>query len=285
MRRAPRSWLNRVSSASCESEPWRWRHYYRPVWFDGVGIRGFAETGSRVTAESGGVEMKGSEAGLFYSKSESEHCRENRIKELVLAAQSGCASSFAEIREMYWRRLFRTVLSITRNPEDAEDVLQETFLRAFTALKSFEGRSAFYTWLTQIAINSSLMLLRRRHRHLEIPLTVVAGSSSEGSRSIDWDVEDPSPSTEQICSRRQMQILLIGAVGRLDPRLRTVLEIHLRRECSLSDLGRDLNISEAAAKSRLYRARRRLTLARVVGNGRTGGLPKSESKTSALNVM
>src|ERR1700723_4595282 len=106
-----------------------------------------------------GVDMTGSDSNSAYSKGESDYSQTARIRQLVLAAQSGCAASFAEIRDLYWRRLFATVISITRNPEDTEDVLQDTFLKAFIALKGFQWRSAFYTWLTQIAINSALMLL------------------------------------------------------------------------------------------------------------------------------
>lgn len=220
------------------------------------------------------------QSSLPCSKSESDYCQTLRVKELVLAAQSGCASSFAEIRDLYWRRLFATVISITRNPEDAEDVLQDTFLKAFIALKGFQWRSAFYTWLSQIAINSALMLLRRRRRCLETPFTVMAEDSSEGSQSRDLDFEDPTPSPEEICSQRQMFLRLNAAIGRLDSRLRTVFETHIREECSLRDVARTLNISEAAVKSRLHLARRRLSLARVVGSRRTTGQPRPEVKSS-----
>ena len=229
--------------------------------------------------------MTRSDSSLPYSKGESAYCQTVRIKQLVLAAQSGCAASFAEIRDLYWRRLFATVISITRNPEDAEDVLQDTFLKAFIALKGFQWRSAFYTWLTQIAINSALMLLRRRRRRLETPFTVMAEDRSEGSQSRDVDFADPTPSPEEVCSQRQRLLRLNAAIGRLDPRLRTVLEIHIREECSLRDVARILNISEAAVKSRLYRARRRLSLAHLAGRRLATGQPQPEVKSSALRVM
>jgi RNA polymerase sigma-70 factor (ECF subfamily) len=229
--------------------------------------------------------MTGSDSSLPCLKGGSDYCQTVRIRQLVLAAQSGCAASFAEIRDLYWRRLFATVISITRNPEDAEDALQDTFLKAFIALKGFQWRSAFYTWLTQITINSALMLLRRSRRRLETSFTVMAEDSSEGSQSRDLDFEDPTASPEEVCSQRQRLLRLNAAIGRLDPRLRTVLETHIREECSLRDVARTLNITEAAVKSRLYRARRRLSLARVVGRRRTTGQPRPEVKSSALRVM
>jgi RNA polymerase sigma-70 factor (ECF subfamily) len=229
--------------------------------------------------------MPVTESSLPYSKRESDYCQTVRIRQLVLAAQSGCAASFAEIRDLYWRRLFAIVISITRNPEDAEDVLQDTFLKAFIALQGFQWRSAFYTWLAQIAINSALMLLRRRRRRLETPFTVVVEDSSKGSQSRDLDFEDTTPSPEEVCSQRQSLLRLNAAIERLNPRLRTVLETHIREECSLRDVARTLNISEAAVKSRLYRARRRLSLARVVGERRATGQPRPEVENSALRVM
>jgi RNA polymerase sigma-70 factor, ECF subfamily len=229
--------------------------------------------------------MPVTESSLPYSKRESDYCQTVRIRQLVLAAQSGCAASFAEIRDLYWRRLFAIVISITRNPEDAEDVLQDTFLKAFIALQGFQWRSAFYTWLAQIAINSALMLLRRRRRRLETPFTVVVEDSSKGSQSRDLDFEDTTPSPEEVCSQRQSLLRLNAAIERLNPRLRTVLETHIREECSLRDVARTLNISEAAVKSRLYRARRRLSLARVVEERRATGQPRPEVENSALRVM
>jgi len=226
--------------------------------------------------------MTESQSSLPCSTSESDYGQTVRVRELVVAAQSGCASSFAEIRDLYWHRLFVTVLSITRNREDAEDALQDAFLQAFLALKTFQWRSAFYTWLGRIAINSALMLLRRRRRSLEIPFTVMAENGSDGSRSWALDVEDPSPGPEEICTQGQMLLQVNTAIGRLDPRLRSVLETQIRQDCSIRDVGCKFNISEAAVKSRLYRARRRLALGSVIGNWRSAGQRKSELKSAAL---
>src|SRR5665213_3446900 len=90
------------------------------------------------------------------------HTASSKDKHLVLAAQSGCRAAFNELWNLYSRRIYRTLLGITNNPQDAEDALQDAFLRAFLALESFEGRANFYTWLTRIAINSALGILRKR---------------------------------------------------------------------------------------------------------------------------
>lgn len=91
-----------------------------------------------------------------------------RSKQLVAAARSGSAAAFAELRELYAGRVYRKLLIITKNREDAEDALQDTFLRAYKALHNFEERSSFYTWVTTIAINSALMILRRRRIRSEV---------------------------------------------------------------------------------------------------------------------
>src|ERR1700678_882378 len=101
----------------------------------------------------------------------SVHCAPRLDQRLVYAAQSGCRAAFDELVSLYSRRVRRTVLAITKNSEDAEDAMQESFLRAFLAISRFEGRSSFYTWLTRIAINSALMILRRRRARPEFSLS------------------------------------------------------------------------------------------------------------------
>ena len=93
-------------------------------------------------------------------------------RKLVAAARAGSSAAFAELREMYAQRVFRKLLTMTKNREDAEDALQDTFLRAYMALHTFEERSSFYTWVMRIAINSALMILRRRRCALRYLSTV-----------------------------------------------------------------------------------------------------------------
>src|SRR5258708_206732 len=91
-----------------------------------------------------------------------------RSEQLVSAAQAGSSSAFGELRDIYSPRVYRQLLTITKNREDAEDALQDAFLRAYLAIHAFEGRSTFYSWLTRIAINSALMILRKRRTRPEI---------------------------------------------------------------------------------------------------------------------
>jgi RNA polymerase sigma-70 factor (ECF subfamily) len=98
----------------------------------------------------------------------SHHNESLQSKHLVAAARSGSSAAFAELREIYAQRVYRKILTMTKNREDAEDALQDTFLRAYLALHTFEERSSFYTWVTRIAMNSALMILRKRRLRSEV---------------------------------------------------------------------------------------------------------------------
>jgi RNA polymerase sigma factor (sigma-70 family) len=88
--------------------------------------------------------------------------------EIVSASPAESPVTFEELHAIYSRRLFRTIVRITKSPEDAEDALQDTLLRAHLALGTFEGRSSIYSWLTRIAVNSALMILRKRRARPEV---------------------------------------------------------------------------------------------------------------------
>ena len=89
---------------------------------------------------------------------------------LVLAARDGNTNAFAELRDRHSFKILRTTYRITRNWEDAEDALQDAFLSAFVHLNKFEGRSSFSSWVTRIAINMSLMVMRKKRRHKELSI-------------------------------------------------------------------------------------------------------------------
>ena len=176
-------------------------------------------------------------------------------KNLVAAARSGSSAAFAELREIYARRVYWKLLSMTKNREDAEDALQDTFLRAYMALHTFEERSSFYTWITRIAINSALMILRRRRTRPEVSFD----SPSETEEAISgFDFKDTGPSPESICVHRQKYAFMLRSIWNLQPRLRQVIEMQMRDKCSVREIAEALEISEAAVKSRLGRARARL---------------------------
>ena len=179
----------------------------------------------------------------------------DRDLELVAAAKGGSNAAFEELQSRYSRRLYRRIQFITRNHEDAEDALQETFLHAYLALDSFEGRSQFASWLTRIAINSALMVLRRRRRRPEVPFELPP-DSSKAFQTVD--VRDTALNPEQHYDLRQRSHSALRAIGKLNVRLRTPMATLIERECSMKDVARSLDLSVAAVKSRVYRARKQL---------------------------
>jgi RNA polymerase sigma-70 factor, ECF subfamily len=174
---------------------------------------------------------------------------------LILAARSNCGAAFNELWNLYSRRLYKTILSITKNPQDAEDALQDSFLRAFMALESFEGRASFYTWLTRIAINSALGILRKRRCRPETSLN--STSQQEGEIAAE-ELRDLAPNPEQIFEEQQRHAKLMKAIHKLPANLREATQARIEGDCSVKEVAYQLNISEAAAKSRLYRATARL---------------------------
>jgi RNA polymerase sigma-70 factor, ECF subfamily len=178
--------------------------------------------------------------------------------DVVSAAQTGSPVAFRRLHALYSRRLYKTIASITKNPQDAEDALQDTFLRAYLAIQTFEGRSNIYSWLTRIAVNSALMILRKQRARAEVLFDPQPDPQFE---SLSFEVRDSAPNPEEAYDLDQRQLRTLRAIRRLDPHLRAPIRMQLMHGWSVREISRALNISEAAAKSRLYRARRRLSAA------------------------
>ena len=169
---------------------------------------------------------------------------------LVTAAKSGDQTAFAQLWERHSNKVFRRVYRITGNRDDAEDVLQEAWIKAYVHLKTFEGRASFSTWITRIAVNSALMALRRKRAHPESSMEVYDG---ETWRSLD--VADQRKGVEEILTRHENAQRLKRAICRLKPLQRKVVEIHHLNDGSLKETADLAGISMGAAKSRLSRAR------------------------------
>ena len=173
---------------------------------------------------------------------------------LVAAAKEGNAAAFEELVNRYESKIFRLTRNITGNQEDAEDAMQEAFLKAYTHLQGFQGDSRFYTWLVRIAANEALMRLRRRRPgqfSLDEPLQ---GDTDLMPR----ELEEWRPNPERQYADTEMQQLLAEAVEKLEPEYRIVLVLRSVEELSTQDTAEVLGISVAAVKSRLLRARLKL---------------------------
>src|ERR1700677_1054033 len=170
---------------------------------------------------------------------------------LVAAAKNGDHQAYAELCRRHSQRTLRTVLRITRNIADAEDTLQEALLKAYTHIGEFDGRSAFSSWLTRIAINSALMLLRKRRSQ---PVY----SFETGPQAGDFKFSEPTATShnpEECCMQNSLQSEIVKAIRYLPPSLRVAMQIRYREDASIVQIAKILGISETAVKSRLFRAR------------------------------
>jgi RNA polymerase sigma-70 factor, ECF subfamily len=173
---------------------------------------------------------------------------------LVVAAKQGSHIAFAEVFNRHSRRVFAIAYRITKSREDAEDACQDATLKAFVHLKTFDGRAKFSTWLTRIAINSALMILRQKRRRNETSID----THFDGGAWVSLDMPDPAKDIELQYIERRREVLLRTAVNRLRPVLRDVLEIRLSSDGSIQEIAQEAGISVAAAKSRLIRGRQAL---------------------------
>jgi RNA polymerase sigma-70 factor, ECF subfamily len=172
-------------------------------------------------------------------------------KSLIASAQNGGHWAYVELCGRHREVVSRIVQQITRNSHDTEDVLQDAWLKAFVHIRTFDGRSAFSTWLTRIAINSALMMLRKRRWHLEASLDD-RGDSDQGKVP---EIVEPSHDPEEQLIRAERQLRVRQAIRSLPPTLRMVVEIRQSLDGSVEETAKAANLSVAATKSRLSRAR------------------------------
>jgi RNA polymerase sigma-70 factor, ECF subfamily len=174
---------------------------------------------------------------------------------LVAAAKKGDAGAFEELVNRYEKKIFRLTMNITGNQEDAEDSMQDAFLKAYSHLDGFQGDSRFYTWLVRIAANEALMRLRKRRPgqfSLDEPVAEQDGDL------MPRELEDWRPSPEKEYAQAEMQKIVTEVIEKLDPEYRVVLVLRDIEELSTQETADALGLSVTAVKSRLLRARLKL---------------------------
>lgn len=175
---------------------------------------------------------------------------------LVAEARTGNTDAFTTLLNQYERHIYRLALNITGNQEDAEDVLQEAFLKAYSNLGQFQGHSRFYTWLVRIAVNESLMKLRKRHADRWVSLDEpVEGDDGD---LLPREVEDWGEDPEQGYARRELGEILAEQLAALEPTFRTVVMLRDVENFSTEETAELLHLSVPAVKSRLLRGRLKL---------------------------
>jgi RNA polymerase sigma-70 factor, ECF subfamily len=188
---------------------------------------------------------------------------------LVHAAKAGDLEAFSELVNRYDRNVFRIAQHITHNEEDAQDVVQDAFLKAYQNLEQFQENSKFYTWLVRIAVNEALMKLRKRRNDRTVSLDEDV-ETEEGS--MPREVADWSPNPEQLYGQSELGDILKKTVQGLPPGFRTVFVLRDVEGLSTEETAEMLGLSVPAVKSRLLRARLQLRerLARYFKSKRDG---------------
>jgi len=171
---------------------------------------------------------------------------------LVAQAKAGDQNAFTELVNRYERKIYRLAKNITQNDEDAEDVLQDAFLKAYTHLDNFKGDSKFYTWIVRIAVNEALMRLRKRKTDRSVPLDEPV---ELGEETVQREIAVWEDNPEQQYSQEEWRRILDEAVDSLKPDFRTVFVLRDIEELSTEETAETLGISVPAVKSRLLRAR------------------------------
>ena len=173
---------------------------------------------------------------------------------LVAQAKAGDVRAFEELVNRYERKIFRLAMNITQNKEDAEDVMQDAFLKAYSHLKDFQGDSRFYTWLVRIAVNEGLMKLRKR-RPGQISIDEKIETEDD---LIVRELEDWGPSPEQHYEQSELQRILQVVISDIDPSFGIVFALRDIEDLSTEETAEILGLSVPAVKSRLLRARLKL---------------------------
>ncbi len=174
---------------------------------------------------------------------------------LVERARAGDLAAFDQLVRQYERQLFRIAQHITQNREDAQDVVQDAFFKAYQKLEQFQGNSKFYTWLVRIAVNEALMRLRKRRTAKTVSMDEDV-QTEEGS--LPRDFADWGPNPEQQYKQSELKEILQKTIQGLPPGFRTVFTLRDVEGLSTEETAEALKLSIPAVKSRLLRARLQL---------------------------
>jgi RNA polymerase sigma-70 factor (ECF subfamily) len=172
--------------------------------------------------------------------------------ELVHASKNGDVAAFEQLVKKYDRRLLRIAQTVTRNREDSQDAVQETFLKAFQKLADFREDSQFSTWLIRITVNQSLMKLRKQRTIREVSLDEDLQADGD---VLALDVPDEAPSPEQLCWATELRDIFIKTLEQLRPILRTVFILRDVEGLTIDQTAEVLSVSQEAVKARLRRVR------------------------------
>lgn len=181
------------------------------------------------------------------------------------------SAALEEIWRTHAKQILRITQRITNNREDAEDALQDSFLRAHVHLHDFDGRSSIGTWLTRIAINSALVILRKRAGAAQVSIENIG---APGTEALAFVPADQTPSPEAQYADLEVQEIVRSAIGGLRPSIRRALELQTLEERSVKEIAERMSLSVPAAKSRIFHARAALRQSLAAQLSRRSGATK-----------
>lgn len=170
----------------------------------------------------------------------------------IHAAREGDQNAFAELVRLYEKKVFALTLRMCKNPEDAAEAAQETFLAAWQGLPNFRGDAAFSTWLYRLASNACVDLLRREGRHRD------AAGPSFNDDEVNLEVPDTAASPHDLAERAELRAQVEAGLAALSPEHREVLVLREIHQLSYDEISRILNLDTGTVKSRISRGRRQL---------------------------
>ena len=181
--------------------------------------------------------------------------KKNEDTELVALAQKGSTNSFNKLVDKYHSRIYSLTYQMTSNREDAEDLTQEIFIKAFEALPRFKGRSSFYTWLYRIGINKTINYRKKRNRNRPISIDALDQDITYDEVYAELDSKD---SPLRHIGLNELQVKLNEAMQRLSLKHRTVVVMHDIEGIPHDEIAKIVGVSVGTIRSRLFYARRQL---------------------------
>lgn len=176
--------------------------------------------------------------------------------DLAALARQGDRMAFSAIMQRCNQRLFRIARSVVGDDSEAEDVLQEAYMRAFAAIGSFRGEASLFTWLTRITLNEARGRLRRRRP--SVALEALEAAQESGAELIAFPRSISTPSPESEAARSETRRLMEAAIDELPEPFRLVFILREMEECTVEETARQLNLLPETVKTRLFRARKLL---------------------------
>jgi RNA polymerase sigma-70 factor (ECF subfamily) len=202
---------------------------------------------------------------------------------LIAAAKNGNARAFEVLMARHQQRILAVALRRTRVRQDAEDIMQQSFQKAFLHLHQFEGRSSFSTWLTRIAINEAQMLLRKSGGKREVSIDDL---NENAENVIPLEIPDSAPDPETDYSQQEWRRMLSFAMNELPHRTRRAIQLRDLDERSTEETARIMGISVEAVKARIFHGRKKLRkkLEHFVGFAWTFGRDTSRAIGNARRI-